>query len=299
MEWLNYHHLLYFWTVAREGTISRAAEILHIGQPAISTQIRSLEAALGHKLFRKSGRVLEMTETGRTVYRYADEIFSIGRELVDTIKGHPSGKPIRFVVGIVDVMPKLMARRLLEPALRLDENLRLVCVENSLDELLGAMMLHNVDIVLSDCPVTSAFKVRAYNHLLGDSAVGFFAAKSLAKKYRPNFPHSLSGAPVLLPGRTSAIRRSLDAWMDRHEIHPHIRAEFDDTALMKAFGQTGEGLFPGDLAIAEEICRQYEVELVGEVEGVKEAYYAISAERRVKHPAVLSITDTARGDIFV
>lgn len=299
MDWLNYHHLLYFWMVAREGTISRAAEILHIGQPAISTQIRSLETALGHKLFKKSGRGLEMTDTGQTVFRYADEIFSIGRELVDTIKGHPSGKPIRFVVGIVDVMPKLMARRLLDPALQLDPSLRLVCIENSLEQLLASLMLHNVDIVLSDTPVTATYKVRAYNHLLGDSPVGLFAKRELANQYRKNFPRCLNGAPMLLPGRSSALRRAFDSWLDRHEIHPRIRAEFDDTALMKSFGQSGEGIFPSALAIEPEICRQYQVECLGQVEGVREQFFAISAERRIKHPAVLAITNTAKADIFI
>ena len=299
MEWLNYHHLLYFWMVAREGTILRAAEKLHIGQPAISTQLRSLEESLGQKLFQKSGRTLKLTETGKTVYRYADEIFTLGRELVDTLKGHPVGKPVRFVVGVVEAMPKLMARRLLEPALRLSDDLRLVCVEDSLGKLLSELMLHNVDIVLSDTPVTAAFNVRAYNHPLGDSAVGLFATKELARRYRKGFPESLNGAPLLVPGRCSALRRSLDSWVESHDLHPLIRAEFDDTALLKAFGQTGEGLFPGGLVIQDEICRQFEVEMIGELDGVREHFFAISAERKIKHPAVLAIARTAKSDLFL
>ena len=299
MDWMNYHHLLYFWMVAREGTIQRAAEKLHIGQPAISTQLRSLEESFGQKLFQKSGRNLQLTETGKTVYRYADEIFSLGRELMDTLKGHPAGKPVRFTVGVVDVMPKLMARRLLEPALQLSENLQLVCVEESLEELLSELMLHNLDIVLSDVPVTSAVKVRAYNHLLGDSTVGLFAQKEIARKYKKTFPESLNGAPFLLPRRISAVRRAIDTWLEKADIHPRIRAEFDDTALMKAFGQTGEGIFPGTMAISEEICRQHEVELIGELEGVREQFFAISAERKIKHPAVLAIASTARTGIFI
>ena len=299
MDWLNYHHLLYFWMVAREGTILRAAQKLHIGQPAISTQLRCLEESLGQKLFQKSGRTLELTETGRTVYRYADEIFSLGREMVDTLKGHPVGKPVRFVVGIVDVMPKLMARRLLEPALRLSDDLRLVCVENTLENLLSDLILHNVDIVLSDTPVTAAFKVRAYNHALGESAVGLFATKEMARRYRKNFPESLQGAPLLLPAGSSALRRSMDSWLESKDLRPLIRGEFDDTALIKAFGQTGEGIFPGSLAIQEEINRQYEVELVGEMQGVREHFFAISAERKIKHPAVLAIARTARSDQFL
>ncbi len=299
MDWLNYHHLLYFWMVAREGTILRAAEKLHIGQPAISTQLRSLEESLGQKLFQKSGRTLQLTETGKTVYRYADEIFSLGRELIDTLKGHPVGKPVRFVVGVVEAMPKLMARRLLEPALRLSDELRLVCVEDTLEQLLSELMLHNVDIVLSDTPVTAAFKVKAYNHALGDSAVGLFAAKELARRYQKDFPKSLNGAPLLVPGRNSALRRSLDSWIESHDLHPFIRAEFDDTALLKAFGQTGEGLFPGGLVLQDEICRQFEVEFVGEMEGVREHFFAISAERKIKHPAVLAISRTAKSDLFL
>jgi LysR family transcriptional activator of nhaA len=299
MDWLNYHHLLYFWMVAREGTILRAAEKLHIGQPAISTQLKSLEESLGQKLFQKSGRRLELTDTGRMVFRYADEIFSLGRELVDTLKGHPVGRPVRFVVGVVNAMPKLMVRRLLEPALKLSDDLRLVCVENTLEHLLSELMLHNVDIVLSDAPVTAAIKVRAYNHVLGDSGVGLFGSKELAKRYRRNYPDSLNGAPLLLPGRSAALRRAIDSWLDRRDLHPAVRAEFDDTALLKAFGQTGEGMFPGALAIQEEICRQYEVELVGSLEGIREQFMAISAERRIKHPAVLAMSSTARSDIFL
>lgn len=299
MDFLNYHHLLYFWMVAREGTILRAAEKLHIGQPAISTQLRSLEESLGQKLFQKSGRTLQLTETGKTVYRYADEIFSLGREMVDTLKGHPIGKPVRFIVGVVDVMPKMMARRLLEPALRLSEDLRLVCVEDSLEKLLSELILHNVDIVLSDTPVSAAFKVRAYNHALGESAVGLFATKELSRRCRKGFPESLNGAPLLLPARGSSLRRSMDSWLESKELRPLIRAEFDDTALLKAFGQTGEGLFPGSLAIQEEIERQYEVELVGEMQGVRENFFAISAERKIKHPAVLAISRTARSDQFL
>jgi LysR family transcriptional regulator, transcriptional activator of nhaA len=196
-------------------------------------------------------------------------------------------------------MPKLMARRLLEPALRLSDDLRLVCVEDTLEKLLSELMLHNLDIVLSDTPVTAAFKVRAYNHPLGDSAVGLFATKELARRFRKGFPESLNGAPLLLPGRNSALRRSIDSWVESKDLHPMIRAEFDDTALMKAFGQTGEGLFPGGLVTQDEICRQYEVELIGELDRVHEHFFAISAERKIKHPAVLAIASTAKSDVFL
>ncbi len=298
MDWLNYHHLLYFWTVAREGTIARAGEKLHLGQPAISTQLRQLEQSLGQKLFQKSGRNLELTETGRMVYRYADEIFSLGRELTDTLKGRPTGQPMRFVVGIVDVVPKLIAKRLLEPALQLPDPLRLICYENSLERLLSELALHNVDLVLSDTPVTGAMKVRAFNHLLGESTIAVFGTKELARKYRKGFPKSLNGAPFLFQGRASSVRRSLETWFDSHDLHPQIRAEFDDSALLKVFGQAGEGLFAAPFVMKDEICRQHEVELVGEIPTIREHFYAISAERRLKHPAVVAISESAREDIF-
>ncbi len=298
MDWLNYHHLLYFWTVAREGTIARAGEKLHLGQPAISTQLRQLESSLGVKLFQKSGRSLELTETGRTVYRYADEIFSLGRELTDTLKGRPTGKPVRFVVGIVDLVPKLVAKRLLEPALQLPEQLRLVCIEDSLERLLSELALHNVDIVLSDTPVTGAMKIRAFNHLLGESPIAVFGTRDLARKYRRGFPQSLDGAPFLMHGRASSVRRSLETWLESHDLHPLIRAEFDDSALLKVFGQAGEGLFVSPSLIKDEICRQHEIELVGEIPAIREHFYAISAERRLKHPAVVAISESAREDAF-
>lgn len=298
MDWLNYHHLLYFWTVVREGTIARAGEKLHLGQPAISTQLRRLEKSLGVKLFQKSGRNLEPTETGRMVYRYADEIFSLGRELTDTINGRPTGKPVRFVVGIVGVVPKLIAKRLLEPALQLPDPLRLICFEDSLDRLLSELALHNLDIVLSDSPVTGAMKVRAYNHPLGESTVAVFGTKELARKYRKGFPKSLDGAPFLLQGRASALRRLLETWFDSNGLRPLIRGEFDDSALLKVFGQAGEGLFASPSVIQDEICRQHEVEVLGELPSLHEHFYAISAERRLKHPAVVAISESARNQVF-
>ncbi|MFM9115133.1 MAG: LysR family transcriptional regulator, partial [Planctomycetota bacterium] len=221
MEWLNYHHLLYFWMVAREGTIQRAAEILHVGQPTISTQLRKLETAFGQKLFRRAGRTLELTEAGQMVLRYADEIYSLGRELTDTMRGHTSGKPVRLVVGIVDAMPKLMVRRLLEPALQILPEMRLVCVEDTLERLLAELTQHRVDLVLSDSPVTAAMRVKAFNHSLGESAVGVFGSKNLAKRYRRDFPQSLTGAPLLLPARHTALRRALNRPLASD--HPEIQ----------------------------------------------------------------------------
>jgi LysR family transcriptional activator of nhaA len=298
MDWLNYHHLLYFWTVAREGSIVRASEKLHVGQPALSTQLRQLEKSLGIKLLQKSGRNLELTETGRLVYRYADEIFTLGREMIDAVKGHPTGKPAHFVVGIVDVIPKLIAKRLLEPALQLPDPVRLICIEDTLERLLGELALHKVDIVLSDTPVSGTMKVRAFNHLLGESTVAVFGTKKLASQFREGFPRSLDGAPFLLPHRASALRRSLETWFDANGIHPLVRAEFDDSALLKVFGQAGEGLFAVSFAMKDEIFRQHDLEVVGEIPSIREQFYAISAERRLRHPAVLAISASAREDLF-
>jgi LysR family transcriptional activator of nhaA len=299
MNFLNYHHLLYFWMTAREGTIQKAAARLHVGQPAISTQLRQLEKSLGQKLFRKSGRTLELTETGRLAWRYADEIFSLGQELTDAVRGHPAGQSPRFAVGVVDALPKLMARRLLEPALQLSPDLRLICTEENLPLLLEQLTAHQIDLVLSDSPVTASMNVRAFNHPLGDSAVGLFGVRKLARRVRTDFPQSLNNTPMLLPDRSTALRRSLDGWLQQHDLHPLIRGEFSDKALMKAFGLTGEGLFPGTMAIADEICRQYDVELAAELPHVREQFFAISAERRIKHPAVLAIASTARKDLFL
>ncbi|MFM7055330.1 MAG: transcriptional activator NhaR [Planctomycetota bacterium] len=299
MNFLNYHHLLYFWMTAREGTIQKAAARLHVGQPAISMQLRQLEQSLGQKLFRKSGRTLELTETGWIAFRYADEIFSLGQELSDAVRGHSAGQSVRFSVGIVDALPKLMARRLLEPALQLSQDLRLICTEDSLPRLLDQLKAHQIDLVLSDAPVTASMNVRAFNHPLGDSAVGLFGVRKLARRVRSDFPQSLNNTPLLLPDRGTALRRSLDSWLQQHDLQPLIRGEFSDKSLMKAFGLTGEGLFPGTMAIADEICRQYDVELVSELPHVREQFFAISAERRIKHPAVLAIASTARKDLFL
>ncbi|GDX90071.1 transcriptional activator NhaR [Planctomycetia bacterium] len=298
MTWLNYHHLHYFWVVAREGTIQNASQLLHVGQPAISTQLHQLEQSLGQKLFRRVGRRLELTDAGRTVFRYAEQIFSLGREMTDLLKTGEPAAGFKFVVGVADAMPKLMVRRLLEPALQLSADLRLICVEHDLGTLLTELGRQSLDLVLSDAPLTPAGGVKAFNHLLGQSGVGLFGTPHLVAKVRTDFPASLNRIPLLLPGRNTALRRSLESWLESHDVSPVIRGEFDDKALLKAFGQTGEGLFPGTLAIADEICRQYEVQLAGELEGVVEHFYAISVERRIRHPAVLAISSSAKSTIF-
>ena len=298
VDWLNYHHLLYFWMVAKEGGISRAAEQLHLAQPTLSSQIQRLEKSIGAKLFDRVGRSMVLTDTGQMVYRYADEIFSLGRELSDALKGFPSRDVLRLTVGVPDVLPKLVVYRLLKPALELDEKVQLVCYEGKLNELLGELALHRLDIVLADSPLTPASHIRAFNHLLGESGTSIFATAELARKHKTTFPKLLHGAPMLLPTQNTSLRRALEQWFDTTDIRPTIVHEFEDSAVLKVFGQHGEGLFAAPTAIEDEICRQYGVRILGRIAEVKERFYAISVERRLKHPAVVKISDAARETLF-
>ncbi len=294
MEWLNYHHLLYFWTVVRSGSVSKASEELRLAQPTVSGQIHALEEAFGEKLFRRSGRRLELTDFGRVVFRYADEIFHLGKELTDTVRGRPTGKPLRFAVGISDVVPKLVAHQLLLPAMQLKERVRLLCIEGSPDRLLAALALHEIDLVIADAPIPSGLNIRGYNHLLGESGMSVFGVATIASKYRKGFPKSLDGAPFLLPREGTMARRSIDAWFNQQNLTPTVLGEFQDSALLKVFGQSGMGLFYAPTVLEKQIERQYAVKLVGRIPQIREQFYAISAERRLAHPAVLAIADSAR-----
>jgi len=298
VEWLNYHHLLYFWVVAREGSIARASARLRLAQPTISGQIRALENSLGEKLFARSGRNLMLTEVGRVVSRYADDIFGLGRELMDTLKDRPIGRPVRFLVGVADVLPKLITYRLLEPALRLPEPLLIICREDHPDRLLADLSVHELDVVLSDAPIGPTVKVRAFSHLLGECGVSFFGAARLAARYRRGFPRSLDGAPFLFPADNTTLRRSLDQWFDSQGIRPRVVGEFQDSALLKVFGQAGAGVFPAPSAIEAEVQRQHGVRLIGRLEQVRERFYAISVERKIRHPAVVAISEAARRKMF-
>jgi len=298
MEWLNYHHLLYFWTVARQGSVSGAAAELRLAQPTISGQLRALEDHLGEKLFHRSGRRLVLTDVGREVYRYADEIFSLGRELMDVVRGRPTGRPVRLLVGVADAVPKLIAYRLLEPALHLPEQVRIVCREDRPDRLLAELSTQALDLVLSDAPVGAAVKVRAYNHLLGECGITFFATARVAAAHRRRFPASLDGAPMVLPTENTALRRSLDQWFDAQRLRPVVVSEFEDSALLKVFGQAGVGIFVAPTAIEAEIRRQYGVRVVGRTEAVTERFYAITVDRRLKNPAILAISTAAREKLF-
>lgn len=298
MAWLNYHHLLYFWTVARTGSVRRACEELHLTQPAVSAQIRTLERSLGERLFARSGRHLVLTDVGQVVFRYADEIFRLGREMQETLAGRPTGSPIRFAVGVTDAMPKLLTCRLLQPALALEEPVRLVLREDEPERLLADLSIHALDLVLSDAPVAPTAKVRAYNHLLGESGVTVFATPELARVHRRRFPRGLDGAPFLFPAQNSALRRSLDQWFAAQRIRPVPVAEIDDSAVLKAFGQSGVGLFVAPTVMETEVRRQHGVSVVGRIDEVRERFYAISVDRRLTHPAVVAISRAARQDLF-
>lgn len=298
MEWLNYHHLLYFWVVAHEGSIAAATRKLNLTQPTISAQLRLLEESLGEKLFEKSGRSLVLSEAGRVALRYADEIFALGRELRDTLRDRPTARTVRVQVGIADVVPKLVAYRILRPAFATSSEVEMVCREASSETLLALLGQHEVDLVLTDAPA-SAMPLRAYNHLLGESGTTFFAAPPLAASIRKKpFPQALHGAPLLLPGAGTQIRRALELWLDATGIVPKRVGEFDDLALMTAFGRGGTGIFPAPTAIEKEIEAEYNVRIVGRVPEVKERFYAVSAERKIKNPIVGAITSAARREVF-
>jgi LysR family transcriptional regulator, transcriptional activator of nhaA len=298
VEWVNYHHLLYFWVVAREGGLLPAGKVLRLSHPTLSAQIHALEDHLGEKLFSKVGRKLALTEMGRVVFGYADNIFTLGREMLDAVKDRSTGQPLRLQVGVVDVVPKIIVRRLLEPALSLPEPVRLVCYEDSYEKLLADLALHSLDIVIADSPVPSGSSVRAFNHLLGETSVSFFGKKTLARRFRRGFPKSLDGAPMLLPLENSTLRRALDQWFDRNAVKPRVVAEFEDSALLKVFGADGIGIFSAPSAVEKEVCRQYGVYVLGRAPEVKERFYAVSVERRLKHPAVVALSDAARQELF-
>jgi LysR family transcriptional activator of nhaA len=295
---LNYNHLLYFWTVAREGSIARASEVLFLTPQTISGQIKLLEEAIGKPLFHRVGRRLVLSETGQLVNEYADEIFSLGAELAERMKRENPGTPQALNVGLVNSIAKLIGYQILHPALASADGVRLTCWEGPLEKLLADLAVHRLDLVISDHPIPTGLSMRAYNHVLGESGVSFFADAALAKRYAAGFPASLDGAPMLLPVNTSALRRRLDDWFEARDLRPRVIAEFDDSALLKAFGEAGIGLFPAPTAIARQVERMYGARRIGEVEGVQETYYAISPERKIKHPATLKITESARARLF-
>lgn len=298
MAQLNLKHLRYFWMVASEGSITKAGKKLHLTPQTISGQLRALEQSIGANLFEKSGRNLVLSETGRTVFSYADEMFTLAGELQDLLHGQPETARRVFNVGVAMVVPKLLAYRVLEPVMRAHQDIKLVCQEAPLVDLLADLSVHRLDMVLADSPVSPTLNVKAYNHVLGESGVSFFAAAGDAARYRLDFPASLEGAPLLMPTTSSSSRRVLEHWFEQHNIRPRVVAEFEDRALMKAFGEAGCGIFTSPTAVEEDVVSKYGVEVIARTDQMRERFYAISAERRIRHPAVATIAAAAREDVF-
>jgi LysR family transcriptional activator of nhaA len=293
MTWLNYHHLLYFWTTAREGSMSAAARKLQVTQPTVSGQIRELEERFGGPLFERRGNGLQLTALGQQAYGYADEIFTLGEDLVAAIDGRADRQVRRFTVGVVDAVPKLVVRLLLRPVLALADPVLLSVRQGSFERLLGELSTHSIDMVLSDAPISPHLHVRAYNHVLGSSPVGLFAAEPLARRLRDGFPTSLNGAPMVVPTAPGVLRRALDYWLEQHELAPRVVAELEDSALVKLFAQAGEGAVISSLVVESELRELYGLERVGVCEGLDEHFYAINVERRIQHPAVAAVVSAA------
>ena len=298
MEWLNYHHLHYFWRVVRAGGVTQAAKELHVSSPAVSAQLKELQDFVGEPLFSRAGRKLVLTEMGRTVFDYAEDIFSLGRELIDTMRNRPTGRPLRVDIGVADVLPKMIARWLIQPALTLRESVRIVCREASADQLVARLASLELDVVLSDSPAEPSRVSRAYNHELGTSGITFVGIGQVMQRVKGRFPECLGGVPMLLPADNTALRRDLDYWFDNRNIHPNIVGEFEDFALLRAFAQSGVGVFPVPSVFVHDLRKQDKIVRIGSTDEVKMKFYAISAERKIKHPAVAAICETARQQLF-
>jgi LysR family transcriptional activator of nhaA len=299
MEWLNYHHLFYFWAVARYGSVVKASHELRLAQPTISGQIRRLEDVIGEKLFDRAGRRLVLTNVGRTVFRYADEIFSLGQDLMGTLKGRVSTRPITLTVGVADALPKVLVQRLLDPAFHIEKPIHLVCREDRVvEDFMGQLAGQELDLVLADRPIGPGTRSHAFNHLLGESGTTFMATAKLATRLRRGFPRSLMNAPCLLPGPHASVRRSLDQWFETARVRPNVVAEFDDSALMYAFGEQGQGIVPAPTVFETEFGDRYQVAVVGRLETIRQQFYAISVDQRLHNPGVAAIVKAARREVF-
>jgi LysR family transcriptional activator of nhaA len=296
---MNFKHLYYFWVTARAGGIMRAGEQLHTTPQTLSGQIKVLEDWLGRKLFRKVGRQLELTEHGRLALGYADQIFSLGQDLETALRqARGAQRRLDFRVGVADSVSKSVAYRLLEPALLIDQPVKLLASEGKFEDLLAQLALHRLDLVIADEPMPKRVSVKAFNHPLGSSAMSCFAAPGLKSRIKGPFPACLDGIPMLVPGATASVRRQLEGWFAKHQIAPVVVGEFDDAALMKAFGREGQGVFLAPSVLEEETCSQFGVSAIGRTSELVEEFYAVSVERRISHPCVLAITDAARGQLF-
>lgn len=291
---MNHKHLFYFWKVAKAGSVARAAEAINITPQTLSGQIGLLEASLGTELFSRQGRSIVLTEAGKMALEYADELFALSAELEVMIKHHPKGRPAEFRVGVSDAVPKSLAFRLLQPAIDNEHSTRIVCREWQLDRLLAQLAVHQLDMVISDGPIPPSFSVRAYNHRLLESGLSFLAAKGLVRENPTPFPACLNALPLLLPGEDSAIRATLQPWLERKRIRARVVGEFDDTALMAAFGQAGIGAFPVPTIVENEFVASGELSVIGRTNEIQVSYFAISVERRLTHPCVLAVTQSAQ-----
>lgn len=298
IEELNFHHLLYFWIVAREGSVVAASRRLRLAQPSISMQIRKLEKAVGAPLFRREGRGLSLTDVGRDVFARADEVFQAGQGVIDLLRGVPTERRAKLTIGVPDIMPKLITHRLLAPVFALPDEIQVVCYESAFENLLADLAVNRFDVVLSDAPISSNLKIRAYNHFLGECGITIFGQPKLAAKYRLEFPRSLDTAPMLLPTPNTELGRSIDQWLYERSLQPKVVGQFYDSALLKEFGSAGVGLFPAPTAIEREIQRQYRVKVVGRIEEIREKFYAITVQRRLQHPGVVAIAESARTDLL-
>ncbi|MEM9743509.1 MAG: transcriptional activator NhaR [Pseudomonadota bacterium] len=294
----NYNHLLYFWITAREGSIAKASEVLNVTPQTISGQLKLLEDAIGAPLLQRDGRRQVLTDHGKLAFQYADDMFNLGAELSQRLQTSTGLSALALNVGVVNSIPKLIAYRILEPALDEYDNLRLTCTEGELEQLLARLSVHQLDLVISDNPIPSGLSLRAFSHKLGESSVSFFGSAPLSRAVKKDFPASLNETPVLLPTHASALRYKLDSWFRRAEIQPIVVAEFQDSALLKSFGQTGRGLFPAPTAIAREVEQMYGVKLAGRISEVTETYYAITQQRRIDHEAVSVVTERARTELL-
>jgi LysR family transcriptional regulator, transcriptional activator of nhaA len=298
MQWLNYHHLFYFWTVARDGSIAKASDTLRLAPPTISEQIRRLEESLGAKLFEKQGRNLILTDAGRVAYEYAEDIFARGRELTEALSGGPAAGMARFTIGIADVVPKLIAYRLILPALKLPDRIRLICREGHPDQLISQLAIHEVDLVISDAPLNPALRIQAFSHVLGQSGLSFFAHPRLANKLKTRFPKCLDGLPFLMPADNTDLRRSLEHWLDVQGVRPIVVGEFEDSALAAVFSEAAVGAFAAPTPTEVQVKRQYGLSVLGRARDIVASYYAISLDRRLKHPAVIAISEFAHRSVF-
>lgn len=295
---INYQHLLYFWVVGREGSIAGATSVLNLTQPTISTQLKSLEETLGVQLFQRRGRSLVLTDTGQMVFRYADEMFRTGRELTEALASGESTRSSRLVVGVSDALPKLTTWRLLAPALATNPRPHLICRIDKPDRLVADLVVHALDVVLSDSPASSTVAAQVYNHLLGECGVTVFGVDALAAQYRRRFPQSLTGAPFILQTENTQIRRAFETWCIAENVRPNVVCEVEDVALLQVFGQEGLGLFFAPTVVEAQVRRQYGVKIVGRLPKVVERFYAISAERKLAHPSVVALSVAARSKLF-